>query len=506
MEGQLGESGLEGGFLAGGITVCAMKPMRAVPFRFIAILGLDDRSFPRQDRRPVSDLITHDPRRGDRNPRADDRQLFLDTLLCAEERLHLSWVGRSERTNRPVAPSVVVAELLDHLDRYFRVDPPAAAAVGTVASLPLVVREQVVVTHPLQPFSPSYFAPSAEPGALFSYHPEWGSAVRAAITRHEPPPFHAYRPTAPAHPAPPMAGSERVIVDLADLVSCWRNPARFHCRDVLGLQLPRTEEGMEDDEPVVVDRFVAADVQRTWVPQALRGPLEADRLTVAMQGSGRLPPAAVGAVWAAALQEQLARLVAHIGPVRFTSPRMIDVTGPGWHLTGRLDALTDAGPLVVSTSGLWVADRVAAWIAHLVWSAITSDDGQAPPSGGTRMVALEKGAVVEEGFAWEPDAIACLDVLIAGYRQACQAPLPYFPRAAESFRDAHGEKMRTDPAVAARRGFEGSERGAGDVHDRHVQLLWRGHDPLTEQFDAFTALTNGLWVPMEAAMARWAAS
>jgi len=485
VEGQLGDSGLEGGFLAGGITVCAMKPMRAVPFRFIAILGLDDRSFPRQDRRPVSDLITHDPRRGDRNPRADDRQLFLDTLLCAEERLHLSWVGRSERTNRPVAPSVVVAELLDHLDRH--------------------VREPVVVTHPLQPFSPAYFASSAESTGLFSYHPDWGNAVRAAVTRHEPPPFHP-RGEVQAAPAPPVVINEREPINLADLVSCWRNPARFHCRDVLGLQWPYTEEQADDDEPVVVDRFVAADLQRAWLPQALRAPLDADRLTAAMQGSGRLPPAAVGAVWAAELREQLVRLVAHIGPVRFTAPRTIDVLGPSWHLTGRLDSLTEAGPLVICPSGLWMPDQVAAWIAHLVWSAVMSADGQAPPPGGTRLIALDEGSVVEHGFAWEPDAMACLDVLVAGYRQACQRPLPYFPKAAESFRKAHGAKTKTDPALAARRGYEGSDRLNGDVDDRHVQLLWRGHDPLADQFDAFTALTNGLWVPMEAAKVRRVAS
>ena len=501
VEGQLGESGLEGGFLAGGITLCAMKPMRAVPFRFIAMLGLDDRSFPRQDRRPVSDLITHDPRRGDRNPRADDRQLFLDTLLCAEERLHLSWVGRSERTNRPVAPSVVVAELLDHLDRQYAPEPPPSAT----AAPPSVIRHQLIVTHPLQPFSPRYFESPAQPGALFSYHPDWGTAVRTAVTRHAPPPFHPLG-SASVTPDPSATGVTHDLIALDDLVSCWQNPAYFHCREVLGLRLPRTDEALDDEEPVGVERFVAADLQQAWLREALRAPLDAQRLTSVLQGSGRLPPAAVGAVWATALQEQLARLVAHIGPVRLDSPRVLQVTGPSWLLVGRLDHLTDTGPLVARTGGLWVRDRVAAWIAHLLWSAAAQVNGQVPASGGTRMVALDKGDVIEDGFAAEPDAITCLDVLIAGYRQACQRPLPYFPKAAESFRGAHGTNRKTDPAVAARRGFEGSDRTNGDIDDPHVQLLWRGHDPLKDQFDAFATLTNGLWLPMEAATARWTAS
>ena len=40
-------------FLAGGITFCRMVPMRLIPFRAIAILGLNDRDYPRQESSPV---------------------------------------------------------------------------------------------------------------------------------------------------------------------------------------------------------------------------------------------------------------------------------------------------------------------------------------------------------------------------------------------------------------------------------------------------------------------
>src|SRR4029078_1085035 len=75
----------ERGFLAGGVTFSAMVPMRSIPFRVIAVLGMNDDAFPRSPRPVEFDLVRNGrtPRsEGDRSPRDDDRYLFLETL-CA---------------------------------------------------------------------------------------------------------------------------------------------------------------------------------------------------------------------------------------------------------------------------------------------------------------------------------------------------------------------------------------------------------------------------------------
>ena len=51
LETQLTDDGFGTGFLIGGMTVAALKPMRSIPFRVIAVVGLDDETFPRRDRR-----------------------------------------------------------------------------------------------------------------------------------------------------------------------------------------------------------------------------------------------------------------------------------------------------------------------------------------------------------------------------------------------------------------------------------------------------------------------
>ena len=126
-------------FRTGHLTVCTLMPMRSVPHRVVCLLGLDDGAFPRKAPRDGDDLMLDDPHVGERDPRSEDRQLLLDALLAATERLIVTYTGNDERTNSPRPAAVPVGELLDVVDATVRVDgglrprprgdPPSAAAV-----------------------------------------------------------------------------------------------------------------------------------------------------------------------------------------------------------------------------------------------------------------------------------------------------------------------------------------------------------------------------------------
>src|SRR5205807_8577620 len=74
-------------FRTGHLTVCTLVPMRSVPHRVVCLLGLDDGEFPRKAPRDGDDLMLKDPHLGDRDPRSEDRQMLLDALLAATERM-----------------------------------------------------------------------------------------------------------------------------------------------------------------------------------------------------------------------------------------------------------------------------------------------------------------------------------------------------------------------------------------------------------------------------------
>ena len=104
-------------FRTGHLTVCTLVPMRSVPHRVVCLLGLDDGEFPRRTRRDGDDLLLAEPHVGDRDPRTEDRQMLLDALMAATERLIITYTGNDERTNLRRPPAVPVGELLDFVER-----------------------------------------------------------------------------------------------------------------------------------------------------------------------------------------------------------------------------------------------------------------------------------------------------------------------------------------------------------------------------------------------------
>ena len=134
-------------FRTGTLTMCTMLPMRSVPHRVVCLLGVDDGVFPRSVRLDGDDIAAGQPWVGDRDPRSEDRQLLLDAVLAAQERLLVIFAGMDPRTGEPTPPAVPVGELLDTLDQTAR----------TADGRP--IREAVTVRHPLQPFAPQNFRP-----------------------------------------------------------------------------------------------------------------------------------------------------------------------------------------------------------------------------------------------------------------------------------------------------------------------------------------------------------
>ncbi|MDY6321986.1 MAG: exodeoxyribonuclease V subunit gamma [Succinivibrio sp.] len=111
----------ERSYLRGKVNFCSLVPMRAVPFKHIFILGLNDGAFPRRERAPGFNLLSSPAffRRGDRSRSVDDRFLFLEALMSASDSLTLSYIGESPVDKSPLNPSPVVAELMDYLDDHF---------------------------------------------------------------------------------------------------------------------------------------------------------------------------------------------------------------------------------------------------------------------------------------------------------------------------------------------------------------------------------------------------
>ncbi len=248
-------------FLTGQITFCSMIPMRSIPFRIIAVLGLNDGEYPRQ-RPPLSfDLIAESPRRGDRSRRGDDRYLFLEVLISARERLYLSYQGNDIKTNQERQPSLILQELMDYLE---------AAHGWSFRGSSRAIRRL-----PLQAFSPTSFAP--EQGDLRSYDRGWARLARPTTTLQRRRPLDDWEPP-----------EDGLTVDW--LIDTLAHPPRAFSRERLGLWLDtQAERGPEDSEPFASDHLLRYQLQQQWIEQRLGAEPAPQALREAWLRSGRLP-------------------------------------------------------------------------------------------------------------------------------------------------------------------------------------------------------------------------
>ena len=239
-------------FLLGGVTFCGMVPQRSIPFEVVAVLGLNDGEFPRGGSDGSLDLMTTQRRFGDRDPRNDDRYLFLETVMSARTLLHLSYIGEGVRDGKARNPAAPLAELMAALEaeKVVVADTPARARAKANAAAPATdatEREKRarpwLVRHPLQPFDDRYF--DRTDTALFSFSADF-AAMRSDPSRQAPGPFVA---TDPAACEAELRPSNEI--ELSEVVAYFKDPAKQLLKSSLNLRLDAVDEDrLRDSEPL----------------------------------------------------------------------------------------------------------------------------------------------------------------------------------------------------------------------------------------------------------------
>lgn len=268
---QLGSQRSTQRFLSGQINFCTLMPMRAIPFKVVCLLGMNDSDYPRALPPMGFDLMVEHPRKGDRSRRDDDRYLFLEAMLSARDKLYISFVGRSIADSSPRVPSVLVSELLEYCDQAY-----GSADIHRATSGSLI--KDITTDHPLTAYSTQYFLPNANE-RLFSYNERWLAAhnvtqVPAFLTRKLDPP-------------------EVDVVELSDLIRFYRDPIRFFFEKRLQIFFSTDADVLSDEEP-----FESAGLSNYFLrKQLLSASLNDDDLLHVGQfitQTGRLPVGIAG--------------------------------------------------------------------------------------------------------------------------------------------------------------------------------------------------------------------
>jgi exodeoxyribonuclease V gamma subunit len=452
---QLDQPALNHQFVSGGVTFCTLMPMRAVPFKVVCLLGMNDGDFPRRGHQSDFDLLAlpglHRP--GDRSRRDDDRYLMLEALLAARRKLYVSWVGRNVRDNTEQPSSVLVSQLRDYLKTGWDLD-----------------LDERTTVHALQPFSRRYF----ERGGLLTYAGEWRSAhkdVEESASEDE--------------ALPPYELEPDYRLKLGELAAFLRQPARYFFRRRLGVSFGVHEVVGEDEEPFALDaleRFFLEDALLNESGNADSGAPEAqdevrqvlDARAQRLVREGKLPIGLVGRQWQQQLVEDLLpvrRSWLALG-ARYPTP------APKLVVSLELNG-GDAGPVLLDD---WI-DKLRSKDGDTVWLLQISSkvlDRKGAPRGdkliGPWLRQLAAAAVGERitGYlvardatlqldALEPDAArAHLETLVALWRANLDRPL------AVACKTALAHLAGDDPREVYDGGFEIN----GEVDDPCLARLW----------------------------------
>ena len=246
-------------FRTGHLTVCTLVPMRSVPHRVVCLLGLDDGVFPRKGPRDGDDLMLDDPHVGERDARTEDRQLLLDALMAATDKLIVTYTGNDERTNLERPPAVPVGELLDVIGTRDRSWSATRCSRSTRATS-----------------SPGELVPER----VWSFEDVTLDGARALDEeRAQDPPFLT-------GPLPPLEGD---VVELADLVAFVRHPVRAFLRRRLDISLFERSDEIEDRLPVALTKLEESAVGRRVLEARMAG-IDAQTARQAEVSRGALPP------------------------------------------------------------------------------------------------------------------------------------------------------------------------------------------------------------------------
>ncbi len=481
-------------FLSGGVTFCELVPLRAIPFRVIAILGLCDDAFPRGGPPPDFDLMAKNPRSGDRTSRHDDRYLFLEALLSARDQLVLTVPGRDLRDGRDLPPSVVVTELVEALDRSFVLEGPSGAAEGRrTGSRARSLSDWLVVSHPLQAFSPRYFEVGGDPRLVGRDEEAWlGAEARRAAQEAGGGQRRRFLDVAlePDDDADPLAAAPATLT-LDDLIDRVLRSTREFVRNRLMLRLPRPESITRDLDPIELDPLWQSTFGRTLLDRLDAGGSIEEGIARLMADPS-VPLGMPGRLASRTLRAEV-EAVMRVGRARRRGDRLEDrdfelrldgvVDSGEALLVGRLDRLWSDGRVDVGFARLGRTTELDLWIRHLVLCALAEGDGKLTPRSvlvGRPERKNPNERVVLFGKVEAPRRH--LSRLFEWAWSVRQAPLPFFPRTSRVFAEKFLNGKVEQAWNAANQSFLGGESmnfvKPEALEDLEIARLWEGASPL----------------------------
>ena len=375
-------------FTTGGITFCSLIPMRSIPFKVIALMGMDFDKFPRKESRLSFSLLEKEQKRGDRNVKDNDKHLFLESVIAAQQYLYISYLGNSTKDNTEKPPSSLVEELLEYV-------------VSGIQDIEKPKRDSLITRHPLHGFSQRYFNGSGLISYLSDEKYRSGSASLPSAGKILP-------------------GFEGDVINIHDLSTFFKDPFKWYLNKALNIYyrdeetlLPETETFELDG----LDQWIIRDAL-VFIPEK-----EYDHWREHRMRAGLLPLGNIGKI---ALQQQAAIIAGFKQQINEIvgdlTPTPVDVmVEVGKHIIdGRLENIYQQKFVCITTSSKITKAIASAFVQYVAAIA-------AGHSLEFILISTQKIFHIPQGELTVPKAQKLLlgfkDQYIQGYKEC----FPFYP-------------------------------------------------------------------------------
>lgn len=333
---------------SGGVMVGGLVPMRSVPSRIVALVGLDRGVFPRRDERSGIDPRRWSRGSGDRSARDEDRALFLEAIHAASDRL------------------IVVSTAVD----------AASGELEPASPLVDILREQCgkaarVTRHGVHAFGEEEWSAGSTGRPRRDAH-----ARRCALARRTGAGPDAQRRILCTQLRSPVNVSRALLarVDSVDrIVDCMRDPALWWL-ETMGARIASMETDTDEREPGTIDGRLRWALEQSLIEQFVSGvQVSVDAVVDAQRRTGAMPAGAAADAVASELRAWFSGDV--MGSAGHSAcpatPHDWIIQGPHGPLVARgWRSTEEPGTQVLFRGGSWrarhaveIAIRAAAWAA-----------------------------------------------------------------------------------------------------------------------------------------------
>ncbi|WP_236840101.1 exodeoxyribonuclease V subunit gamma [Blochmannia endosymbiont of Camponotus nipponensis] len=343
-------------FVPNVINFCDITSNFCIPCKIVCFLGMNDNTFPRNTVSPDFNLMVKNPRKNDKNIYEQDCYAFLLAFLLAQQRVYISFIGRSIYDNTMNYPSVLIDELFEYIALNFYLKDHKHMALDINIKY---IRQHLYHWYNPFPFSPENFNPD---NTRQSFAEEWLPKIN--INKNNSlliyPNFNT-----------PLSYCSVKTIDFQDLYNFYRHPVRMWFQKRLNVRFDQNILQLSNYEPFSVDALNHYELNIKLIDYLIHNK-NANELYHSIHASGVLPYGPFGELYWIKQQKKMIILANQIKKYYCVEKHNLNISlkFDTVTLVGQLTAIQKDGLIRWKPQYLSMKDILLLWLEHITFCSI----------------------------------------------------------------------------------------------------------------------------------------